>query len=66
MNSHIEAVRKLLESQGDKPETIESTIELIKIQNNEKKWDDLRSWVSVLISFVAVTISFFALFIQLK
>ncbi|MDD4110568.1 MAG: hypothetical protein PHS54_03330 [Clostridia bacterium] len=66
MNSHTEALRKILELQGDKPEEIEATLELIKIDDSEKKMDNLRSWVSVLISFVAVTISFFALFIKLK
>lgn len=66
MNLHQKAVKKLLESEGDDPQTIESILELIKISDDEKKSDNFRSWISVVISIVAVAVSFLALFINLK
>lgn len=54
-----EAVRKLLEVQGDPPETIEATVRLIEIQDRSEKWNALRSWIGVLTGVAALAVSIF-------
>lgn len=62
----IEAVRQLLEAQGDTPEEIEKTLNLIRINENKDFWNDTRSWISVLISLGALVVSVTALCFSLK
>lgn len=56
-SNKILATRKLLEQQGDKPEEIESVINLIRINEKKEKFESLRSWIAVIISGVALIVS---------
>ena len=56
-NKKLEATKRLLEAQGDKPETINATIELIKINDKEERMNAVRSWIAVITGIVALLIS---------
>jgi len=53
----IIATRKLLEQQGDKPEAIEATLNLIRANEENEKNESLRSWIAVFISAIALIVS---------
>ena len=56
-NKKLEATKKLLEAQGDKPETIDATIKLIEINDKEERMNTVRSWIAVITGIVALLIS---------
>ena len=56
-NKKLEATKRLLEAQGDKSETIDATIELIKINDKGEKMNAVRSWIVVTTGIVALLIS---------
>lgn len=53
----VEATRKLLEIQGDDPETINATLELISINDKVEKMNEIRSWVAVTTGILALAVS---------
>lgn len=53
----IHAARKLFEQQGDKPEEIEATINLMRANEKNDKVEALRSWIALVISGVALVVS---------
>jgi|GEM_PF-3002033 len=57
VKNKIEAVRNLLEAQGDKKEEIEATLELIRINEQNEKNDSLRSWIGVITGVLALVVS---------
>lgn len=61
-SERVIATRKLLLQQGDNPEQIEAVINVIKANENNEKNDSLRSWLAVIISGLAMIISFIAIF----
>jgi hypothetical protein len=56
-SNKIVALRKLLEQQGDRPEEIEATLNLVRVNEEKDKISSLRSWLSVIISGIALTVS---------
>jgi hypothetical protein len=56
-NKKLEVTKKLLEAQGDKPEIVNATIELIKINDKEEKMNAIRSWIAVITGIMALIIS---------
>jgi len=63
MENRRESLRKVLETQGNNPEEIEAILKLTDHNDRSKKIENLKSWFSLVISFIAVAISFFALII---
>jgi len=53
----IIAFRKLMELQGDKPEQIEATLKLFRVNEENENIDTLRSWIAVIISGIALMVS---------
>jgi hypothetical protein len=58
----ILAIKKLLEQQGEKPEEIEATLNIIRVNEDSEKMDSLRSWIAVVISGLALLVSIVAIF----
>ncbi len=56
-NKKLETTKKLLEAQGDKPEVIDATIKLIKINDKEERINTIRSWIAVITGILALVIS---------
>lgn len=53
----ITAARKLFEQQGDKPEEVEAALDLMRLIEEKEKYEPLRSWITVIISGVALAVS---------
>ncbi|MCB9813272.1 MAG: hypothetical protein H6772_02585 [Pseudomonadales bacterium] len=58
----ILAIKKLLEQQGEQPNEIEATLNLIRVNEETEKMDSLRSWIAVIISGLALLVSMVAIF----
>ncbi|MFA6194119.1 MAG: hypothetical protein WC719_00035 [Patescibacteria group bacterium] len=61
-SSRVIATRELLLQQGDKPEEVEAILNVIRAQENTEKNDSLRSWLAIVISGLAMVVSFVAIF----
>lgn len=57
IKNKVDAMRKIMEMDGDNPEEIEARLDLIRVKERKENQDSLRSWVAVIISAVALVVS---------
>jgi len=53
----IKATRELLEASGDKPDQIDKTLNLIYLNEQDKKWENIRSWAGAATGIAALIVS---------
>jgi|GEM_PF-3974421 len=53
----ITSIRKIMEANNDSPEQIEATLGLIAVNEKNNNQETVRSWLSLLMSFIAIVIS---------
>lgn len=56
-NKKTEAIRRLLEAQGDSKDQISATLDIIQEQDKNERLNSLRSWIAVLTSAIALIVS---------
>lgn len=53
----IQATRQLLSAQGDPPKQIKAVVNYMRASERADRWNEFRSWASVIISLLALVVS---------